>query len=227
MNFFSTSLVAAFLVLVSASSHADEPGFGSLNLSIPRDVITDGKLYTSPHPTQLLDAGYKAYPPSPTQILYKEHAIQKIFQRLKAVPPQDKYGKQICGEIEYRTTIRTDGTVEKVEVLHVKPQIMNNGQIEVFSNFNPQLHDYQSATKVQELATNEEQMSVFENAMREAILSAAPFAAFPAELINGNVTNGPKVRSPVILISGTFGRECHRWAPAASQSGRTPKTPFD
>lgn len=208
---FNKFEVILFILILSAN-HITVAG-SNLDLSIPRDVLTNESDHRQDQRSPM-DVDYQEIIHSPEYDFYVRNANEKILRRLKAVPAQDQFGKQICGKIQYRAKVRLDGTLEMVEVIPVKPTDNNETKMEVYENKTPRFRDAKGVSRLESFSSDDEEINIFVNAMTQAIHAAAPFPPYLKDMEDGpQVSGAQKTKTRLALIHGTFWRECHGWTP--------------
>lgn len=200
------------LILSLGINHITMAG-SNLDLSIPRDILTNENDHLR-NQKSLTDVDYQGIIHSPEHDFYVRNANEKILRRLNAVPAQDKFGKQICGKVQYGAKVRPDGTLEVVEVIPVKQTENHESKVEVYANPIPSFQDAKKVSRLDNYTSDDDEINIFVNAMTQAIHAAAPFPPYPKDVRDGpQISDIQKSRIRFTLIHGTFWRACHGWTP--------------
>ncbi len=200
------------LVILSFNCAHEAMAESNLNLSIPQDILTN-KSNSLPKQDSLTNPEEQEIQRSPKQMFYVQNANEKILRRLKAVPAQDQFGKQICGKIEYRAKVRPNGELEVVEVIPVKQKGKYERKVAVYLEQNQSLRDSKEVSRMETFTSDDDEINIFVNAMIEAIHAAAPFPQYQDDANISQMSGTQRTIKRFNLIYGTFWRECHSWTP--------------
>lgn len=211
MSFHELIMLDSILFTLGLVSSATLTAAPQLDLSIPKDVYTNEKTSFPKQEFPVNPEQQEKYR-SPEHAFYVQNANEKILRRLKAVPAQDQFGKQICGKIEYRAIVRPDGSLESVEITPVEQTENYESKVEVYSNPTPSLRDAKEVSRLDQFSSDKEEINIFVTAMNHAIYAAAPFPPYPKHPGDAALaSHTQKSQAQFSIIGGTFWRECYGW----------------
>ena len=186
----------------------------TLDLSLPKDILTGNHQQLEPDGEALVAAGYRASENSPALNMYSDNVKSIIFRRTQGIYPKNNVGKIICGEAKYKLTIRPDGSIDGLDVEPVRQQPGVSSNLETYYvQPTPAFQDSGSSKFKQVVSTNEEESRIFSQTISESIRATAPFPPHP-RLKHQPADEGKSLaRVPLVLASGSIGIACVKWEP--------------
>lgn len=184
----------------------------ALDLNLPKDVFGEGRLHPMPERGALGGEAFGREGNPPVVSLYTDNVKETIKRRLKGTFPRDGAGRVICGEASYAMTLRTDGLIDRLEVVPVRRGVDSSGTLE--SYFVQSRHGYRnegSARHSQSVATDEKDLSMFAQTIAELLRSIAPYPARSKLEAVPSGQNGIQSQAPLVLITGNIGVKCSEW----------------
>lgn len=183
----------------------------ALDLSLPRDILDEGRR-PPPERGALMGEEFGSEGNPPEVSLYTHNVKETIKRRMQGAFPKDGAGRVICGEASYAMTLRADGSIDRLEVIPVRPSTGASGSLESF--FVQPTAAYRNAGNAQHrqrVETDEENLEAFAQAIADRLHSIAPY---PARLQRETTPPGPNDVQPpakLVLIAGSIGVKCTGW----------------
>lgn len=186
----------------------------SLDLGLPKDILTGDRQQPEPDSEALVAAGYRAGENSPVLNMHRDNVKSIIFRRSQGIYPKNNVGKIICGEASFKLTIRPDGSIDRLDVVPTLQQAGVSSNLETYYvQPTPAFQDSGSSRFKQVVSTDEEESRIFSQTISESIRAAAPFPPHPRlEHILADEGNS-LARVPLVLASGSIGVACVKWEP--------------
>ena len=183
----------------------------ALDLSLPKDILGEGRQRPIER-GELMGEALGSERNSPAVSLYTDNVKETIKRRLHGAFPRDGVGRVICGEASYAMMLRTDGSIDRLEVVPVRRGVESSGTLETyFVQPTPGYRNAGSARYTQPVATDEEALGVFAQTIADLLRSIAPY---PARSKLETVPSGQKgiqSQAPLVLITGSIGVKCSEW----------------
>ncbi|MFA5083277.1 MAG: hypothetical protein WC474_12070 [Hydrogenophilaceae bacterium] len=184
----------------------------ALDLSLPKELVGDGQLLPMPRQGAIMGAQNRREGHSPAVSLYTDNVKQTIKRRLRDSFPRDSAGRVICGEASYAMTLRPDGSIDRLEVVPIRPHVEPSSNLEsYFVQPTPGYRNAGSAKYSRPVATEKEELQAFAQRISELLRGIAPYAAQPELESMPDGQNGLQSQVPLVLVSGNIGVECHMW----------------
>lgn len=185
-------------------------GASALDLSVPKDILDEGGR-PPPERAALMgeESGSEGNPP---EVSLYTHNVKEIIKRRMQAFPRDSAGRAICGEARYAMVLKPDGSIDRLEVIPVRPGADASGSLETFF-VQPTIagRNAGSAQHTQRIETDEENLRAFAHAIEDRLHSIAPY---PARLQRGTPSPEPNViqtQIRLVLVTGNIGVKCKEW----------------
>lgn len=184
----------------------------ALDLSLPKDILEEGRQHRLPERGALMGGALGGESDSPAVALYRDNVKETIKRRLKGAFPKDSAGRVICGEASYAMTLRSEGSIDGLEVIPVRRDAESSGTLESYFEQPTNGHlNKGSAKHVQNVATGEEELSVFARTIAELLRGIAPYPAWSRLKTASSGQNGIQSQVPLVLVTGNIGVKCSEW----------------